>query len=330
MNNGATIWDWRLRAAGLALLIGASLLLPACDVEEPSRPPRQIVRLTSGLPGGFSNAFGSALAEALSNAMPTISVQIVQTGGAIANLEFLQRGLADLGVTFADAAYLAYVGRLAEHPGTFDRLRGIAVLQPTTVQVLVPHDSDVTSISGLRGRRVALGPRGSGTTETAKVLLEAFNVPLSSVHARSMPFLDAATLVARGELDAAFVSAGHPAELVDTATQAGSRLLDISGPLVVRLRNEYPFLRATVIPEGTYPAIDRSVSTVGINTIFACAATLDEELVYRLTRVFFDLLPSLAHELDALRRVDLARTPATPIPLHEGAARYYRERELAR
>jgi TRAP transporter TAXI family solute receptor len=323
-------WEWTLRAIRRAVLAGALLLAAGCDRDEPNPAPRQVVRLASGFPGGFSNAFGNVLAKALSSAMPTITVQIVQTGGAISNVEFLQQGRVDLAVTFADAAYQAYVGRLPEHPGTFDRIRGIAVLQPTTVQVLVPPHSAVTSISDLRGRRVALGPPGSGTSETAKILLEAFNVPVSSVHAESISFVDATARVARGELDAAFVSAGHPAEVVNTATRAGSRLLDINGPLVVRLRNEYPFLRATVIPQGTYGAVPRAVNTVGIDTVLTCAASLDEELVYRLTRVFFDLLPRLSHELDALRRVDLARSPATSIPLHEGAARYYRERELSR
>ena len=324
------IRDRRRRSTARALLVGSLLLLPACGSEDTSRQPRQIVRLASGFPGGFSNAFGSVLAKALSSAMPTISVQIVQTGGAIANIEFLQQGRADVVVTFADAAYKAYVGKLPEHPGTFDQLRGIAVLQPTTLQVLVSPGSDVTSLSGLRGRHVALGPPGSGTSETAKILLEAFDVPVSSVHAESMSFVDAVALVTRGELDAAFVSAGHPAEVVQTATKAGSRLLDISGPMVARLRDGYPFLRGTVIPAGTYAAVGQAVNTFGIDTVLACAATLDEDLVYRLTRVFFDLLPQLSHEIDALRRVDLARSPATSIPLHEGAARYYRERELTR
>jgi TRAP-type uncharacterized transport system substrate-binding protein len=72
------------------------------------------------------------------------------------------------------------------------------------------------------------------------------------------------------------------------------------------------------------------VHTVGIDTIIACRAGLDETLVYTLTKTFFDVLPELAVRLDALRRMDLARAPATPIPLHDGAARYYRERELFR
>jgi TRAP transporter TAXI family solute receptor len=89
-------------------------------------------------------------------------------------------------------------------------------------------------------------------------------------------------------------------------------------------------LKGALIPAGTYPRLDRSVHTVGIDTLIACREDLDETLVYTLTKTFFDVLPELAARLDALRRMDLGRAPATPIPLHDGAARYYRERELFR
>jgi TRAP-type uncharacterized transport system substrate-binding protein len=46
--------------------------------------------------------------------------------------------------------------------------------------------------------------------------------------------------------------------------------------------------------------------------------------------VFFEALPAQPFLQDALRFMDLDQAPATPIPLHEGAARYYRERELMR
>ena len=57
---------------------------------------------------------------------------------------------------------------------------------------------------------------------------------------------------------------------------------------------------------------------------------LDETLVYDLTRRFFEALPSLSSSQGALRFMDLDQAPATPIPLHDGAARFYRERELLR
>jgi uncharacterized protein len=72
------------------------------------------------------------------------------------------------------------------------------------------------------------------------------------------------------------------------------------------------------------------VPTVGVDSLLLCRADLSEDLVYRLTAAFFDVLPTLSTELESLQLMDVARASATPIPLHRGAARYYRERELTR
>lgn len=321
---------WRTLAR--RVLPGLVLTLAAAGCAAPSGAARERaqLRLTSGHPGAFFNPLGTALIRSLSRAMPDADFQIVPSGGALENLEFLQQGTADLGLTFADIAYLAYSGRLDEQAAAFERLRGVAVLQLTAVHVLVRKGSDIGSIAELAGRRVALGPRGSGTAVTAQVMLAAYQVPLSDLQADYLPFLEAANRLVRGELDAVFVSAGFPVESVISATDAGATLLDISGPDVERLRNDYPFLRATIIPAGTYPSVTRAVHTVGIDAVIVCSSTLDEDLVYRLTKSLFESLPELAREVDALRRMEIARAPATPVPLHAGAARYYRERELFR
>ena len=73
-----------------------------------------------------------------------------------------------------------------------------------------------------------------------------------------------------------------------------------------------------------------TVHTLGVHNVLVGHRDLDEDLVYKLTRRFFEVLPSLVAQQDSLRLVDLQQAPATPIPLHVGAARYYRERELAR
>lgn len=320
------------RCAGCPGLLALALVIAcaACSDAVPSTNDQQVIRLTTGLPGAFFNPLGTALVGAYSRAMPDLSFEVVPSGGAVENLESLQRGAADLGFAFADVTYLAFVGRLDEEPRPFDRLRGVAVLQLTVVHVLIRPGSGITSIEQLRGRRVALGPTGSGTAITAKVLLEAFGVPIAEVRGEYLPFLQSANGVVRGELDAAFVSAGYPAESVLTATRGGANLLEVSGPVVERLRTNYPFLRVALIPAGTYPTVRGPVHTVGIDTLIACSTDLTETLVYRLTKTFFEVLPELATQVDALRRMDLARAPATPIPLHDGAARYYRERELLR
>jgi len=313
------------------MTLSLCLVTGACTGKVVPDTPAPLVRLTSGHPGAFFNPLGSALVTAFSRDLPDIRFQMVESDGALENLEMLQHGTADLGMTFADIAYLASNGRLESQRGeAFTRLRGIAVLPLTAVQVVVRKDSGLQSIAQLAGRSVAMGPRGSGTAVTAQILLEAYHVPLSLLKTEYLPFLDAASRLSQGDLDAVFVSAGFPVESVGSATQAGARLINIDGPEVDRLRNNYPFLRRAVIPAGTYPSVRAPVYTVGIDATVVCSAELDEDLVYRMTTALFDALPTLTGQFDALRRMELSRAPATPIPLHGGAARYYRERELFR
>ena len=109
------------------------------------------------------------------------------------------------------------------------------------------------------------------------------------------------------------------------ALRGGARLLEIKGPEVDRLRVHYPLLRRTLLPRGTYPGQDVPLHTVGVDLLLVCRADLDTELVYELTRALFEEIPKHVR-----RQVDPHRAPATVIPLHPGAARYYREREMQR
>ena len=93
-----------------------------------------------------------------------------------------------------------------------------------------------------------------------------------------------------------------------------------------RLRHAYPFFRQTVIPARSYAGQPDPVHTIGVDNLLVCRRGLDEPTAHDLARAFFSALPILP--MPTL--MDLEQAPATPIPLHDGAARYYRERELAR
>ena len=115
-----------------------------------------------------------------------------------------------------------------------------------------------------------------------------------------------------------------------TLTDAGARLLPIRGPAVDRLRTMYPFLRSEIIPAGSYRGMDRPVHTLSVDVVLLARVGLDNALVRRLTEGLFRMLPQLSAELPFLKEMDSERAPATPVPLHPGAALYYRELELRR
>jgi hypothetical protein len=286
------------------------------------------LRLSTGSPGAGFHPLGVALGRAYRDAFPALNLEVIESPGSVHNVEAIQRGEADIGFAFADVTYVAFVGGLGDR--SFSRLRGMAVLQLNPLHLVVRAQSQIRDVAALRGRRVGVGPPGSGTALTAGLVLRAFGIDPEAVHAELLQFNDASAQLAAGELDAMFVNASYPAESVSMATKAGARLLAIEGPAVDRLRHDYPFLRLTAIPASTYPAHPAPVHTIGVDNLLLCRSDLDEDLVYELTKTFFAALPELVGQQRSLRLMDFSQVPATPIPLHEGAARYYRERELFR
>ncbi len=282
-------------------------------------------RLVTGPSGGGSFPLGQEIAEALNKGMKHVAIEAMASAGAVANIRAIQQGDAELALTFADVAYLSFSGQLAPGTSPVDEVRGIAVLQVTPVALVVRPGLRVRGPQDLRGRRVGVGPEGSGTEVTAGLILQAYGLRAQDVRTETIGFQEGATKLLAGDLDAMFDNAIIRSEALKRAADGGARFVPIEGPAADHLRREYPFLRVTAIPPELYGT---SVRTIGVDGLLICRADLDEELVYELTRQLFASLKFLGR--GALRSMDVKQAPATPVPLHPGAARYYRERELSR
>ena len=273
---------------------------------------------------------GEALVGAYTKELPDVQFVALESPGSVRNLQNLQRGEADLGFAQADLAYMGYNGQLPDAAERFTNIRGIAVMHPATVHLLARSGLPIRSIADLEGHRVGVGPSDSGTALTSELLLKAFRLQRGKVAGYSVTSSQAVDQLIRGELDATFVVSADPAEEVRRATQAGARLIDIGGPDVDRFRSGHAFLRTGVIPGGMYPGHPQPVRTLAIDVLLLARTGLDKTLVHRLTRTFFQVLPRVAAQLESIRTMDPNRAPATPVPLHPGAALYYREHELSR
>jgi len=273
---------------------------------------------------------GETLVAAYRRVLPDIQFVVVETEGSVSNLQHLHAGTAELGLTLADVAYMGYNGHIPELGGPARNVRGIAVLHPSTVHLLVAGQSRIRSLADLRGRKVGIGPPGSGTAVTSAILLQAFGVPTDAVRQQALSFLDATAALIRGELDAVFIAAADPVTAVRRATEAGAVLLDVTGTTVDELRRRYPFLRPATIPGGTYPGQPNPIRTVRVDVLLLCRDGLDDVLVHDLTSALFAVLPDMTAKSDYLKLIDVRRAPSTPVPLHPGAAWYYREQELSR
>lgn len=250
---------------------------------------------------------------------------------SVFNVQAVQQAKADVAFTQGDVAYFAYRRGTESDPRPHTKLRGIAVLWVNTVQLVVPRNSSVFAVSDLRGRRVGVGSPASGTQIAARLVIEGHAVDYAAVRSEELSFSEAVGRMEQKTLDAGFVVASYPVSAVtEMNTAFGVRLIPVSRPIVDRIRTDYPFMKPMVIPKGTYAGLDADLDTVGVDNILVCHDDLPEDLVYQLTRILFESLDDLTHADAAARLIDPEQGPATPIPLHPGAARFYRERELLR
>ncbi|MBM3777970.1 MAG: TAXI family TRAP transporter solute-binding subunit [Acidimicrobiia bacterium] len=281
-------------------------------------PPRESVRFIGG--GAFPDSFAREYARHL----PDLDVQIVPLDGTFDQVEVLQRGHADVAIATSDRTYLREVRNA---PPASGRVRAIATLHLAVVHLLARPGSGIRSAGDLRGRAVYQNDH-----PLLPLVLRAFGVTGTGedVNLSSGRLSDVGARLGAGTLDAAlFVTSSYGTTVIgDMALEA--RLVSIEGPEIDRLLEENPFTRPVTIPADTYPGQNQPVRTIGADVLFICRADLGERVVYDITRQLASVLPPLVPSFPVLAEIDLDWASATPIPLHPGAARYYREWEVFR
>jgi TRAP transporter TAXI family solute receptor len=260
-------------------------------------------------------------------------VAIVQSSnGSVDNIEAIEEGRVESGFVQSDVAYGAYTGT-----GAFAGrepivgLRALSSLYVESVHLVVRAGSGIEEIADLRGRRVSLDSRGSGTQIDALLILEAHGIGPDDLEALHVKPEQSIRLMAAGELDAFFIVAGYPTPSVfEVAAQHGATLLPIAGEPVEALIAQYPFFSRDVIPAGVYTGV-ADTPTLAVVAQWLVHERLDEALAHDITAALWH--PTHRALLDTGHAKGSEITLATAldglgIPLHPGAERYYREMDM--
>lgn len=312
------------------LWLGLGLCLSFAGCSSPGgNQPRTFITIATGGTGGVYYPLGGTLAQIYSAKIPGVVASAQSTVASVFNVQAVETGKADIAFTQGDVAYFAYTRGTDSDPRPHTRLRGMAVLYVNTVQIVARRDGDIRTVADFRGRRIGVGAPGSGTELAARVIVEGYGMEYSDVTPDFLSFSEVAAQMQDRTLDAGVIVASYPVSAItDAAMTVGVRLVPVGRDAVNRIRASYPFFKPVVIPKGTYRDQDTDIETIGVDNLLVCREDLPEELVYEMTRTFFESLTELVGTHVAATLIDPEQGPATPIPLHPGAARYYREREL--
>jgi TRAP transporter TAXI family solute receptor len=249
------------------------------------------------------------------------------TAGSVENALLLDAGEARFGIVQSDVAAAAVTGRAAfmAH-GPLRHLRAVTALFPEPVHVVVRADGGPTSLVGLRGKRIALGSRGSGTRQTAIFVLRAHGVlPGDYVPVDAGTPEEALQLLAGARIDAVIEVVSAPwAQLATAATVTPLMLLPLDEAAVALLAENLPGLVPLAIPERTYAWQPGPVPTLAATALLVANADVPDASVRRVLDFLYASEQVAARGASASRLSRSRALAGVTIPLHDGAAEYLR------
>jgi uncharacterized protein len=301
--------------ASAAASVSMASLASGCLGSEPGGR----VRLAAGDPGGLYLAFAELLATRVRSRYPDIAVEVVPTEGSVENLARLRSADVDMGLALADVAERDRAG-LPDVAAP----QAVARVYENYLQIIVRDSAPIHQLADLAGRRVSIGPGGSGGATTSEALFEATGLR-GRVDTLRYRLQDGLARLADGSLDALVWSGGVPTPAIaDLNGTLPLRMLDLGG-LTEPMANltGYPYLVRRV-PTGGY--VPPGLRSIGVPDLLLCRPGSAAEVVAAVVDVLAtdapQLVPPNVRGLQYLAPPSMIQTGL--LPLHAGAINAYR------
>jgi TRAP transporter TAXI family solute receptor len=256
------------------------------------------------------------------------SVSHANTRGSVANALMIDSGEARYALVQSDVAAAAVTGQAAFTTyGPLRHLRAVAALFPEPVHVVIRSDDadSISSVSGLRGKRIAVGSRGSGTRQTAMQVLRAHDLGHGDyviVDARSPE--EALQLLADGQIDAVVEVVSAPwRQLATAAAEVPMILLPLEADAMTRVSDSVPGLVPLAIPDRTYGLQQGAVDTLAATALLVASDSVPDASVEQVLDFLFASGLGADRGASASRLSRERALAGVTIPLHDGAADYF-------
>ena len=314
----------------LLSIVIAMGVMAGCSSNENAKEKETVnINFPTAATTGAVYPMGSAIANLWNMEIDYVRASAQASNGGVDNLNLIADGEAQVGVAVTSIMYESYNGI-----GTFEgrgneNLRVLAGLYYNPNQVIVAKDSGVQSLADLDGKRFAPGSAGGTSEVETKIHLTALglNYP-DDIKAQFVGFTEATDLIRNKQIEGAWIMAGTPtAAVTEITSTAGGMLIPMEAELIEKLQKEYPWYAKYTIPAGTYDGQTEDILTSAIKITICTDARVSDEVVYELTKTFWENIDTLAETSNVLKNVSVedAVTDLAGLPIHAGAEKYYKE-----
>ena len=268
--------------------------------------------------------------------MSTAPVSIIfkaRTGlGSVFNVNALKRDLLDFGLVQSDRNWQAWNGKGKGCNEPVTSARCVFSLHDELVHIvvhIVAHiDADIHTDQDLRGKRANIGNQSSGQRGNAITVMDLYGIN-ANTELDSSSFQQGDAYHAYGDktIDAFFYTVGVPSpSIAQVVKEVPSRFILLDKQILAPLVENAPHYVITEIPPGTYKGLTEPVPTLRVRATLMTSENVPDEMVYNLTKTFFENIDTVKSSHPALARLTMeSAREGLSAPLHNGALKYYRD-----
>lgn len=273
--------------------------------------------LATAGPTGEYYAFGQALSKVVAKHNPRIKINVITSEGSQQNVEWLTQQKVQLAIVQNDTPL---------NPS----LETISVLFPEIFHLVVNESSGINRVKDLKGKKIALLPKGSGSYRLFWVLLQHYGLKESDLITSPQPLDEGINQLLTGKADGLFqvIALGNPKMMRDLLQNNQLKIVPIEQGAALRLF--LPALEEAIIPKGTYngarPIPKEDLATIGVRSLLITHNQVDSELIHEITRIIYENRGDLIQEnMQAAMIPQADHFNHLGFSVHPGAEAYYNQ-----
>jgi TRAP transporter TAXI family solute receptor len=294
----------------------------------PSIAQRKFLTLASGSPGGVYYPLGGGMAVVIQKTTD-LRCAAESTGASVENSRLVGAGESDMGMVMGSIAYKATQGLKPfekQYP-----LVALFQMYPAPEHIVTVSGKGIKSIKDLKGKKVSIDVPGSGCAVMAKAILEEYGFNLDKdLTIANLSQSESVQALKDGIVDAVFFNFAYPGSAVlDLAATRDIILIPIEPSMADKIVKKYPYYVKITIPAKTYPKANYDVLCLGDSNVLIANQKMEEGVAYKIVKAIFENVGKGKWALINIHPIAAQLTPAnavnSPIELHPGAVKYFRE-----
>lgn len=307
-------------ALALVVLVGAGFAAP-------------VKNMTMGTAGvsGTNYPTGIAMCQLWNQNIPGIKAVAIATNGSPHNIDLLRTRDIDVAQSRSLEALRATNG-VKPYPEKMPWIRAITGgLFADAFQVVARKRSGITSIADFKGKRIAVGPVGSGGEVDARETLAAYGLTYKDMKVSFVEYTQGVEMLQDDQVDGAILGLALGASgMIELMLDGKTALLPITDEALANLKKVNPAYMRRVIVANTYPNQTVAVPTVGTPPdVIIVRDDLDANLVYQMTKTLYENMPTVqavSANLKQFTKDLVLPDDQMLVPYHPGARKYFVEK----